>query len=62
MERRMFFAIKKWHVQDFWMDILFFSVQLDYVNQLAVYDEYTRHKEMAIFRVMTTPVGNNTQR
>ena len=44
------------------MDILFFSVQLDYINQLAVFYEYTRHEEMAIFRGITSPVGNNTQR
>ena len=31
---------------------------LDFLNQSAVYDEYTRHEEMAIFCVMTSPVSN----
>lgn len=33
-----------------------------YVNHLAVFNDYTRHEEMAILCVMTSPVSNKIRK
>ena len=36
--------------------------EIIYVNQLAVFDEYTRHEETAIFRVTKSVVVNKIKK